>query len=122
MVVFPMVVNRAPFDHLLRIPGVGVTSAKRIVTTRRVSPLNFDGLKKLGVVLKRAQYFVTCSGRVADGLKITQDAVLRSLMSETALGMYRLNLPAQSEPEQLSLFGQPSFTQEDIRKCLTGQM
>ena len=122
MELFPMDVNRAPFDHLLRIPGVGVTSAKRIVITRRVSPLNFDGLKKLGVVLKRAQYFVTCSGRVADGLKITQDAVLRSLMSETALGMYRLNLPAQSEPEQLSLFGQPSFTQEDIRKCLTGQM
>lgn len=122
MELFPMDVNRAQYDDLLRVPGIGVTSAKRIVTTRRTSSLNFDGLKKLGVVLKRAQYFVTCSGKIADGLKITQDAVLRSLMSETALGMYQQNLPLQAEPEQLSLFGQPSFTQEDIRKCLTGQM
>ncbi len=122
MELFPMDVNRAPYDDLLRIPGIGVTSAKRIVSTRRASSLNFDGLKKLGVVLKRAQYFITCGGKIADGLKITQDAVLRSMMSDTALGMYQQNLPQQAEPEQLSLFGQPAFTQEDIRKCLTGQM
>lgn len=122
MELFPMDVNRAPYDDLLRVPGIGVTSAKRIVSTRRTSSLSFDGLKKLGVVLKRAQYFITCSGKIADGLKITQDAVLRSLMSDTTLGMYQQNLPPQAEPEQLSLFGQPSFTQEDIRKCLTGQM
>ncbi len=122
MELFPMDVNRAPYDSLLRVPGIGVTSAKRIVTTRRTSSLNFDGLKKLGVVLKRAQYFITCGGKIADGLKITQDAVLRSLMSEAALGMYSQNFLQQSQPEQLSLFGQPSFTQEDMRKCLTGQM
>lgn len=122
---FPMDVNHAPYDDLLRVPGIGVTGAKRIVTARRSSSLNFDGLKKLGVVLKRAQYFITCGGKIADGLKITQDAVLRSLMSEKALGMYHLNLPLNSEPEQLSLFEpatQPQLTQEDIQKCLTGQI
>ena len=119
---FPMEVNRAPYTELLRIPGIGVTSAKRIVTARRTGPLNFDGLKKLGVVLKRAQYFITCGGRTADGLKITQDAALRSLMSDTAFGMYRLGLPSGSVPEQLSLFEQPRLTQEDVRKCLTGQI
>lgn len=127
MELFPMEVNRAPYDDLLRVPGIGVTSAKRITSTRRTTSLSFDGLKKLGVVLKRAQYFITCGGKIAEGLKITQDAVLRSLMSEKALGMYHQNLPAQSawEPEQLSLFEQPGQTalsQEDIRKCLTGQM
>ena len=121
MELFPMDVNRAPYDSLLRVPGIGVTSAKRIVTTRRTSSLNFDGLKKLGVVLKRAQYFITCGGRTADGLKITQDAALRSLMSDTALGMYRLGLP-ETVPEQLSLFPQPRLTQEDVQKCLTGQI
>ena len=119
---FPMEVNRAPYTELLRIPGIGVTSAKRIVTARRTGPLNFDGLKKLGVVLKRAQYFITCGGRTADGLKITQDAALRSLMSDTAFGMYRQGLPSGFEPEQLSLFEQPRLTQEDVRKCLTGQI
>ena len=122
---FPMEVNHAPYDNLLRVPGIGVTGAKRIVTARRSSSLNFDGLKKLGVVLKRAQYFITCRGKIADGLKITQDAVLRSLMSEKALGMYHLNLPLNSESEQLSLFepsAQPQLTQEDIQKCLTGQI
>jgi putative DNA modification/repair radical SAM protein len=122
---FPMEVNHAPYDDLLRVPGIGVTGAKRIVTARQSSSLNFDGLKKLGVVLKRAQYFITCGGKIADGLKITQDAVLRSLMSEKALGMYHLNLPLNSESEQLSLFepaAQPQLTQEDIQKCLTGQI
>ncbi|MDF2633109.1 MAG: putative modification/repair radical protein [Caproiciproducens sp.] len=124
---FPMDVNRAPYNDLLRVPGIGVTSAKRIAIARRTSALNFSGLKKLGVVLKRAQYFITCGGKITGGLKITQDAVLRSLMSETAFGMYDRNLPAQSAPEQLSLFEQPSLIQsgisrEEVQRCLTGQI
>jgi putative DNA modification/repair radical SAM protein len=126
MEVFPMDVNHARYDDLLRVPGIGVTGAKRIITARRMGSLNFDGLKKLGVVLKRAQYFITCGGKIADGLKITQDAVLRSLMSEKSLGLYHQNIPLSAEPEQLSLFGssisQAKLTQEDIRKCLTGQI
>lgn len=119
---FPLDVNRASYEELLRIPGIGVKSAKRILVARRCGRLSFEGLKKLGVVLKRAQYFITCSGKIADGLKITQDAVLRSLMSETALGMCRNSISVPSAPEQLSLFEAPTPTQEDIRKCLTGQM
>jgi len=124
---FPMDVNHVPYTDLLRIPGVGVTGAKRIVTARRTGSLNFDGLRKLGIVLKRAQYFITCGGKIADGLKITQDAVLRSLMSEKSLGMYHHNLPFDATPEQLSLFAPlslspPQLTQEDIQKCLTAQI
>lgn len=122
MELFPMDVNRASYYDLLRVPGIGVTSAKRITAARRTTSLDFDGLKKLGVVLKRAQYFIMCSGKIAQGLRITQDAVLRSLMSEKAIGMYHHHLPMQSEPEQLSFFEQPSITQEDMQKCLTGQI
>jgi len=103
---FPVDVNRAPYDHLLRVPGIGVTSAMRIVAARRTTALQFDGLKKLGVVLKRAQYFITCSGKTAEGKKNTQTAMLRSLLSEKTLDLYHshFSLPAQ----QLSLFDQPS--------------
>ncbi|MCY1715254.1 putative DNA modification/repair radical SAM protein [Caproiciproducens galactitolivorans] len=118
MELFPVEVNRAPYSDLLRVPGIGVKSAKRIVTARRTGPLRFEGLKKLGVVLKRAQYFITCSGKTAEGLKITQDAALRSMMSETAFGRLQDGL----QPEQLSFFEQPRLTQEDVRKCLTGQI
>lgn len=122
MELFPVDVNRAPYNELLRVPGIGVTSAKRIVTARRIAALDFDGLKKLGVVLKRARYFITCGGKIMDGLKITQDAMLRALMSEKALRMYYENFPLHPEAEQLSLFEEPSFGQEDVQKCLTGQM
>jgi putative DNA modification/repair radical SAM protein len=122
MEIFPLEVNRAPYENLLRVPGIGVTSAKRIITTRRATSLDFSGLKKLGVILKRAQYFITCKGKIADGLKITQDAVLRSLMSEKTLDSYQ-----PSPPEQLSFFHppqtiQPKLTMEDLQKCLTGQI
>ncbi len=62
MEFFPVEVNSADYEALLRVPGVGVTSARRILTARRCGPLHFEGLKKLGVVLKRAQYFITCNG------------------------------------------------------------
>jgi putative DNA modification/repair radical SAM protein len=60
---FPVEVNRADYPTLLRVPGIGVRSAQRILQARRVGPLDFDGLKKLGVVLKRARYFVTAKGK-----------------------------------------------------------
>ncbi|NTU93912.1 MAG: putative DNA modification/repair radical SAM protein [Chlorobiaceae bacterium] len=60
---FPVEVNRADYGTLLRVPGIGVTSAKRIVAARRFSLLTHEGMKKIGVVMKRAKYFITCSGR-----------------------------------------------------------
>jgi putative DNA modification/repair radical SAM protein len=61
--VFPVEVNKASLEELLRIPGVGNTSAERIVRQRRVAAVRYDDLKKMGVVVKRAKYFLTCSGR-----------------------------------------------------------
>jgi putative DNA modification/repair radical SAM protein len=61
--LFPIEINRAAYEELLRIPGVGVKSARRIIAARRFGGLNFDNLAKLGVVLKRAKYFITCRGR-----------------------------------------------------------
>jgi len=123
MEFFPMNVNRAPYSDLLRVPGIGVNSAQRIITARRTATLNFDGLKKLGVVLKRAQYFITCGGKVPSGLKITQNTVLQSLMSGKILKMYHQNFPLELESKQLSLFGQPTPIQptsaQEGLKCLT---
>ena len=57
---FPVDINRADYEMLLRIPGVGVKSARLIVASRRFSKLGFYELKKIGVVMKKAQYFITC--------------------------------------------------------------
>ena len=66
---FPVEVMRADLETLLRVPGIGPTSARRIVSARRCGgTLRFEDLKKLGVVLKRAQYFITCGGRIPEGL------------------------------------------------------
>ena len=93
---FPVEVNRADYEALLRVPGVGVKSARRILAARRVGPLTFEGLKRLGVVLKRAQYFLTCSGRPMAGLKVREDGLLRHLAA--------LDAPREPVAEQLSLF------------------
>lgn len=122
MELFPVDVNTASYKALLRVPGIGVNSAKRIVTTRKAVKLDFSGLKKLGVVLKRAQYFITCSGKLSYGVKINEDSVLRSLMSDKTLDAFRHNLPPEAAPKQLSFFDNSLLLQEDIRKCLTGQL
>ena len=62
--LFPIEINKADYETLLRIPGVGVKSALRICQARKMAPLRFEDLKKIGVVLKRALYFITCSGKM----------------------------------------------------------
>ncbi|WP_130805596.1 putative DNA modification/repair radical SAM protein [Senegalia massiliensis] len=61
--IFPVEINRADYNTLLRVPGIGVKSARRIVAARKFGPLNYDNLKKLNIVLKRAKYFITCNGK-----------------------------------------------------------
>lgn len=61
--LFPMEINKVSLEELLRIPGIGPLSARRIVKARRFSNLSFDTLKSIGVVLKRAKYFITCNGK-----------------------------------------------------------
>ncbi len=106
---FPVEVNRAPYDLLLRVPGIGVRSAGRIMEARRVHSLDFDTLKKIGVVLKRAQYFITCRGRSALKAHYSTEGILRGLLSDRSLAM----LPGQGE--QLSLF---AVGDEDLKRCI----
>ena len=93
-----MEVNRADYEALLRVPGLGVVSARRILTARRSGPLRVENLPKLGVVMKRAQYFLTANGQMEDGLRFTQDSLLRNLIAAE-----QSQLP-QPELQQLSLF------------------
>ena len=65
---FPKEINKCSYEELLRIPGIGVTSALRIIKQRRIVAIKFEDLKKIGVVVKRAKYFITCNG-VYNGLK-----------------------------------------------------
>ena len=110
---FPVEVNRADYEALLRVPGIGVTSARRIVRARRGGALTLEGLKKLGVVLKRAQYFLTVSGRAPVRAQLTQAQLIGALSGER--GMNRLPDVAS----QLSIF---DVTKEDLSKCLSGQI
>lgn len=77
---FPVEVNRAPYEMLLRVPGLGCRSAGRIVRARRLGTLDFQDLKKIGVVLKRAMYFLTCNGRMMYPVKLEQDYIARNLL------------------------------------------
>jgi predicted DNA-binding helix-hairpin-helix protein len=63
---FPVEVNRADYEALLRVPGIGAKTARRIIETRRARSIGFDGLRRLGAVMKRTRYFVSCSGAVLD--------------------------------------------------------
>ena len=64
---FPVEINRADYAMLLRIPGIGPTSARRILGARRFGPLSYESLKRTGAVLKRARYFITCQDRYWGG-------------------------------------------------------
>lgn len=77
---FPVEVNRADYYTLLRVPGIGVKSARRIVQARKTGKLDFADLKKVGVVLKRAIYFITCSGVPYYSIRLTQGMILQNLL------------------------------------------
>ena len=95
---FPVEIMRAEYETLLRVPGIGPVSARRIVSSRRVSHLRYEDLSRLGVVLKRAQFFITCGGRMRSGLRFSAGTLLRQLEA-----VERGQLP-QAEAQQLSLF------------------
>ena len=99
---FPVEVNTADYEALLRVPGIGVTSARRILTARRAGKLRIEDLQKMGVVMKRAQYFLTASGKRAEGLLFTPDSLLRNLIAAEH------PLLPDAEPVQLSLFDLPA--------------
>ena len=76
---FPVEVNQADYKTLLRVPGIGYKSASRIVKARRLGTLTYEDLKKMGVVLKRAVYFITCEGKMMYPVKFTEESIARNL-------------------------------------------
>ena len=114
---FPVEINTAGGRTLLRVPGIGVISAKKIIRARRSFSLTFEALTKLGVSLKRAQYFITCRGKYFDRVyKFNQNFI------ETNLIYQERNKLPKNEFEQLSLFDNLLPTKEDKVKCLTGNL
>lgn len=80
---FPVEINTADYNTLLRVPGIGVKSASRIIQARRTGSLDFFALKKIGVVLKRALYFITCNGKLMyDFLRVEEDFITRRIVGE----------------------------------------
>lgn len=115
---FPVEINTADYQQLLRVPGIGVQSAQRVIAARRGGPLHFEALKSIGVVLKRAQYFITCGGKMAAGVKIAPDSVLRAMLSNRFAGL----LTPDPVMEQLSLFEAPQPDMQEVMASLNGQM
>ena len=91
---FPVEVNNVPYEILLRVPGIGVKSANRIIKSRRLCNLTYDNLKKLGVVLKRARFFITCSGKFYGDKS----------MESSRLKNYLLDHESFDKHQQISLF------------------
>ena len=125
---FPVDVNRAPYEMLLRVPGIGVKSAQRIRTARRQSALGLDELKRMGVVLKRAQYFIVCRGftgaRGGCGSQRRQQ-IAQALMDPQVFngGCEQLSLFSAPAVQQLAVGGmQPRLAgrlvQEEAVRCL----
>lgn len=122
---FPVEINKAPYETLLRVPGIGVKSAQRITIARKQSKLDYPDLGKLGVVLKRAVYFILCSGKRAEGLIVTEAGIMRQLMSVSTVKELEQK---GNFGEQLSFFDDKKNSEavlpsmEDAVKCLTGEM
>ena len=113
--VFPVEVNRADYQLLLRVPGIGYKSASRIVKARRMGVLQFEDLKKMGVVLKRALYFITCNGKMMYPTKMEQDYILRNLLN---VGEKLPISVTQMNYKQLSLFDDYHFRMEQVEKII----
>ena len=95
---FPVEIMSADLDRLLRVPGIGPTGARRILSARRTGLLRFGDLHKMGIVLKRAQFFILCGGRMREGLRFSAETLTRQLQA-----VERGSLPS-SAAQQLSLF------------------
>lgn len=99
---FPVEVSRADYYALLRVPGIGVKSARRILSARRFGRLDFNSLKKMGVVLKRASYFITCEGKTMYPLKMDEDYIARALADADRKNTYAIE--ENITYKQMSLF------------------
>ena len=121
---FPVEVNRASYGELLRVPGMGVKSAQRIMAARRQGILRFEDLKKLGVVMKRARYFITCQGHMMEGARLDQDYITSCLMGDERRKAW--DIEHKDSFRQLSLFEDMHMdmpvTGEDQYAAVTGSL
>lgn len=79
---FPIDINKAPYELILRVPGIGIKSAKLIVVSRRYGKLTSSQLKKIGVVMKRAQYFIVCRELPMNTIHEVRPEYLRQIFTE----------------------------------------
>ncbi|MCX7711677.1 MAG: putative DNA modification/repair radical SAM protein [Clostridia bacterium] len=117
--LFPVEINRVDYSLLLRIPGVGVRSAQKIVAARRIGPLSYDNLKKMGIVLKRARYFITCQGKYYGEKSMNEHIVRYGLIS----GKPEIQ-DSTPQWEQISIFPLlPQLPPPEVRLAtLTGEL
>jgi len=118
--LFPVEINRADYETLLRIPGIGVKSARKIVASRRFAYLGYDDLKKIGVVLKRAKYFITCKGKYYGIKNMNEFTVREKLIIDS------VNKKDIDDGEQLTMFSlYPNIilpAQHNIMKITAGEL
>ena len=122
--LFPVEINRASYGELLRVPGMGVKSAQRIVNARKQGKLLFEDLKKMGVVLKRARYFITCKGRMMEGARLDQDYITSCLVGDERRKAW--DIENRDSFRQLTLFDdmhlEMPVTSEDHYASVTGSL
>ena len=122
--LFPVEINRASYGELLRVPGMGVKSAQRIVSARKQGGLRFEDLKKMGVVLKRARYFITCKGRMMEGARLDQDYITSCLVGDERRKAW--DIENRDSFRQLTLFDdmhlEMPVTGEDHYASVTGSL
>ncbi len=104
---FPIEVNKADYFTLLRVPGIGVNSARRIIMAQKNSALDFKDLKKMGIVLKRAVYFITCKGKMLYPVKLNEDFITRELIADNK--KLPFGIDKDITYKQLSFFDDVSF-------------
>ncbi len=122
--IFPIEINKADYYQLLRVPGIGVKSAKRIVAARKHAKLDFEDIKKMGVVLKRAVYFITCLGKMMYNTKIEENYITNHLIHNE--NKFKRDIQGSDSFKQLSLFDDIDFNplpeKQDIIQSAFGQI
>lgn len=120
---FPIEINEASYEALIRVPGIGVRGARKIILTRKVGFLDFYDLKKLGIVLKRAQYFITCKGKYYGSVEFDDIKIRRALTPKVNLNYIDENIEQLSFfKNNLSVNEKKSFLLEDKSSSLTGEL
>lgn len=106
--LFPVEVNQADYFLLLRVPGIGMKSANRIIKARKLQSLGFEDLKKMGVVLKRAMYFITCGGKMMYSFKIEENFITSQLLDMDKSSTFR-TIGDKLTYRQISLFDDTKY-------------